>query len=404
VASVNITRRKSKTGTRYVVRYRLGGRAYPIQHGGSFGRERDAKTRRDLIAGELAAGRNPADALRAMADPQRPITLSTWFERFMDSRVDVVEKTRELYGNARDRIIPRLGDRDPHTVTAADIAEVIASNDGLSPGSLRKYRSTWAQVFDFADVTPNPVRSPKVKLPEDASEEIAPPAQADWNLIKTHIAKKLSLIVRYIECEGVRVSEALQLTYGDCDFTNGRVRISRTRTKSAAGQRWLAVPDELLDEIAALVPLEDRHPDRLVFPRLTKAAVRDGLYRACRNAQIAAYSPHDLRHRRVSLWVAQGFDPVAVKTWAGHSRTSMTLDVYSHVIIDPNADEWRSHWASVYAAERAPRVVSVWSEETEKGAGAASLSQWRPSPPEGTSASLDATPESLANPQQCVWI
>jgi hypothetical protein len=66
VASVNITRRHTSSGPRYVVRYRLGGRAYPIVHGGSFPREREAKTRRDLIAGELAAGRNPADVLRAL--------------------------------------------------------------------------------------------------------------------------------------------------------------------------------------------------------------------------------------------------------------------------------------------------------------------------------------------------
>jgi integrase len=149
----------------------------------------------------------------------------------------------------------------------------------------------------------------------------------------------------------------------------GRGRISKTRTKTAAGQRWLSVPDELLAEIDALVPLEDRHHARLVFPKLTKAAVRDGLYLACRNAGIAAHSPHDLRHRRVSLWVA--LDPVAIKTWAGHARTSMTLDVYSHVIVDPDADEWREHWADAYAAERRPREVPVRSREDEETRGPA---------------------------------
>jgi integrase len=365
MASLVITTRRTKSSPRYVVRYRLGGRSYPLVHGGSFRTMREARARRDLIAGELAAGRNPTVVLRAMVENLQPVTLSAWFERFIESRVDVGDKTRELYCNARDRIVPHLGDRDPNIITPADIADVVAANSELSPGSLRKYRSTWAQVFDHADIEPNPVRSPKVKLPSRVSEEIAPPSQHDWDLIKKTIAKKLRLVCRFIECEGVRVSEALGLTYGNCDFTNGRVRISKTRTKSAAGQRWLAVPDVFLDEIDALVPHEDRYPGRLVFPNLTKAAVRDGLYLACRNAGIASHSPHDLRHRRISLWVAQGFDPVAVKTWSGHSRTSMTLDVYSHVIVDPDADEWKEHWAAAYAAERAPRVVPVWSEERE---------------------------------------
>jgi integrase len=372
VASAFITTRKRASGPRYVVRYRLGGKAYPLVHGGAFKTMKEARARRDLIAGELAAGRNPVEALRAMLEVQQPVTLAAWFERFIDSRVDVGAKTKELYGNARDRIVPHLGDRDPHTVTHADIADVIAANAELSPGSLKKYRSTWAQVFDHADVEPNPVRSAKVKLPSQESEEIAPPSQHDWTLIKTTIANKLRLIVRFIECEGVRISEALTLTYGDVDFTNARVRISKTRTKSAAGQRWLAVPDELLDELEALVPLEDRHQDRRVFAGLTVAAVRDGLYLACRNAKIAAYSPHDLRHRRISLWVAQGFDPVAIRTWAGHARTSMTLDVYSHVIVDPDADEWRPHWAAVYADERRPRVVPVRSQQPRTGLDPAS--------------------------------
>lgn len=126
--------------------------------------------------------------------------------------------------------------------------------------------------------------------------------------MKANLSKRLMLVCRLIECEGVRVSEALGLTYGDVDFAGQRVRISRARTKGrTAGQRWLPVPAELLDEIAELVPLEDRHRDRQVFPGIADTQVRDHLYRACRNAGIAAYSPHDLRHRRISLWVAQGF-------------------------------------------------------------------------------------------------
>jgi hypothetical protein len=69
MASASIITRITRTGRRFVVRYRLGGRAYQIQHGGSFRTLKEAKTRRDLVAGELAAGRNPGDLLRAMTTP-----------------------------------------------------------------------------------------------------------------------------------------------------------------------------------------------------------------------------------------------------------------------------------------------------------------------------------------------
>ncbi len=47
MASASITARSGKNGKRYVVRYRLGGRAYPVEHGGSFATMREARIRRD---------------------------------------------------------------------------------------------------------------------------------------------------------------------------------------------------------------------------------------------------------------------------------------------------------------------------------------------------------------------
>jgi integrase len=117
------------------------------------------------------------------------------------------------------------------------------------------------------------------------------------------------------------------------------------------------VPEALLGEVADLVPLEDRHRDRRVFPGITDSRVRDHMYRACRNAAIVAYSPHDLHDRCVSLWIAQGVDPVQAKTWAGHAKASMTLDAYAHVNIDPRADEW-ADFSRVAYTERSAGVVS----------------------------------------------
>ena len=61
--------------------------------------------------------------------------------------------------------------------------------------------------------------------------------------------------------------------------------------------------------------------------------------RACVDAGIAHYHPHDLRHRRLSLWHAQGVPARELAARAGHARASMSLDVYSQVLIDGD-DEW----------------------------------------------------------------
>lgn len=39
---------------------------------------------------------------------------------------------------------------------------------------------------------------------------------------------------------------------------------------------------------------------------------------------------HDLRHTAISHWIAAGLDVVTVQRRAGHTRPSITLDLYSH--------------------------------------------------------------------------
>src|ERR1041384_5412799 len=109
--SALITKRSTKERKRYVVRYRRGGRASPIQHGGSFAVEREARVRRDLIAGELAAGRNPADVLRTMVETPKRRTFAQWGEAMVSSRLDVSEGRLEFLRLAlRTRINKTFGD------------------------------------------------------------------------------------------------------------------------------------------------------------------------------------------------------------------------------------------------------------------------------------------------------
>ena len=83
MASASIRRRKTRSGeTRFQVRYRLGGRAYPLVHGGSFPTMKEARARRDLIGGELAAGRNPAESLRALTEAPQRRTFRDWAEAY----------------------------------------------------------------------------------------------------------------------------------------------------------------------------------------------------------------------------------------------------------------------------------------------------------------------------------
>ena len=100
--------------------FRVGGRDTANTYAGSFGTMREARLRRDWVAGELSAKRVPK--LTLLAAPATPRTLRQAAEEWKASRVDVTEATRVLHRVALDRVLPLLGDRPVDTITADDVA------------------------------------------------------------------------------------------------------------------------------------------------------------------------------------------------------------------------------------------------------------------------------------------
>jgi integrase len=335
VATLTITPRKTKAGTRYAVRYRLGGRAYPLQHGGSFRTLREARIRRDLIAGELAAGRNPAETLRAMAEQPKAKTLAVWAEEWRRSRIDVATQTARNQKTHIDRILPALGERDPHALTWSDVQTWIAGLP-LKPSSVRCYVVTLRQLLDFCGVDPNPARDRRVKRPRIVTEEPTPPSAKQFLAILDAAPARYRLPFVTMEQTALHVGELVSLEWGDVDLAESKFRLRRRNVKRnlSARARTVQVPRWLMDAIAATCPLEDRTAERRVFSGFTIPALQGAMSRACKHAGIPSFSPIDLRHRCLTIWHHEGVPARVVSDRAGHSKTSMTHDVYTHVL-DP---------------------------------------------------------------------
>ena len=62
--------------------------------------------------------------------------------------------------------------------------------------------------------------------------------------------------------------------------------------------------------------------------------------------------PHDLRHRRISLWHGQGMPAREIGDRVGQRRISTTLDVYTHVLLSPEEVSEEAYSAVL--------VVSPW--------------------------------------------
>ena len=69
-----------------------------------------------------------------------------------------------------------------------------------------------------------------------------------------------------------------------------------------------------------------------MFQGITEASFYQAMLRACQNAKVTHYHPHDLRHRRITIWHQSGVPARELAERAGHARRSMSLDGYSHVM------------------------------------------------------------------------
>ena len=326
-----ITKRRTRAGElRYVVRYRLGGRAYPVKHAGSFPTLKRAKARRDLIGGEIAAGRNPVLVLEQLRDPATQRTFRDWAQAYRDTRIDVAATTKAKIRSHLAAILPAFGDKVPDNITPADVQAWITSSD-LKPSSLRRYIATLRLIFDYIGTQPNPARDSRVRLPRASGAPVEPPSGDEVAAIIAAATPRAKLILRVLAETGMRVGETCALQWRDVDLAEIRFRIRDGKT--AAARRWVTVPEAVMLDVGASTPPDDREPDRHVFPGVTGNAVLAMMTRACERAGTAHYTPHSLRHRWASVQIAKGVPVPQVAAHLGHSKKSLTLDTYSHVLI-----------------------------------------------------------------------
>lgn len=324
--SVSITIRTTRSGRRYVVRYRRGGRYTPVIHAGSFRSRREALARRDFVAGELAAGRDPMQTLRSHREPRR---LRDDYAAWLASRVDLDETSQRLYRRAAQALPGWLMDMYSAEITHEDLQRAFGEMQG-SPATLRTYRAPLQQALDYAGVDPNPARDRRLRLPRLVRREPAPPPAAHVVAILERLPARYRLGYVVIEQTAARVEEVAGLEWGDVDVLGSRIRVAARRAKTRRS-RWLQLPGWLMELVAETCPVEDRAPGRRVFGWQAEQ-LRKAMGRACTVAGVPHYHPHDLRHRRLSLWHGQGVPARELAERAGHSRASMSLDTYTHVM------------------------------------------------------------------------
>ena len=91
----------------------------------------------------------------------------------------------------------------------------------------------------------------------------------------------------------------------------------------------------LAEAVEALIgPREDRDPESRLFADSGGDAIRTAIAKACKAAGVPVFSPHDLRHRRISLLHLRGVPWARIGEFVGQRNLAVTANTYTHVLAD----------------------------------------------------------------------
>ena len=334
--SVWLERRETSTSqSRYLVKYRLGGRESVKRYAGSFKTKREALLRLAWVAGELAASRVPdSKPLEAVAFSAP--TVAQACEQWRAARVDVAEGTRVLHRVALGRVVTVLGERGIDGLSVEDVNELVRelARTGRKRETIRKSVKYLAAVLEENGIEPNPARSKRVRLPHEEPLELEPPTADHVEAVMRLLPSPYRLPLLWLDWSGARLGSVESVRVGDYDEPRRRVRLRASTTKTRAAL-WVDLPDVLAEAIEATLPArEDRDPDAPLFPSVGADRLRVAIARACKASGVPVFSPHDLRHRRISLLHRQGRTWAEIARFVGQRKLSVTADTYTHVLSD----------------------------------------------------------------------
>lgn len=342
--------------------------SYVLDLGRTADGKRDQKRRRGFAtrkAAEEAMQRELHDRRTgAYVEPTR-LTVGEYLDRWLtEAEGGRLAHTMYAYRSiVRNRITPHLGTIPLAKLGALDVQGCYRALGaaGYAPKTIRLTHTVLRQALSQA------VRWRLV--PTNAADAADLPA-ARRNVIEAWTADQARAFLaatadderhalwRLLLDSGMRLGEALALSWDDVDLAAGTVAVRRTLTrtkaggwvvgeaaKTRAGHRPIAITSPT---VAGLRAHRARQAERrlrsgsgwvdegFVFDRgdggrSSPATVQHGFERAVRAAGVPRLTPHGLRHSSATLLILGGVPLKVVSDRLGHATVAITADVYGHV-------------------------------------------------------------------------
>jgi integrase len=260
----------------------------------------------------------------------------------MQARViDSAPNTLLQHRSAVRAMLPLLGAKRIDEITVADVNAVIAHlvEKGRKRETVRKTVNALAMILRYAGHGFTEQQREQIRLPRGDHAEIVPPIAEHVLAVHRLLPARYRLPLVVLDATGMRLGEIAGLTWGDLDEQRGRWRVSANVSKTKTG-RWGNVPPPVFQAVCELVPRDDRMPERAVFQGFGPDRFRTAINRACAAAGVPAFSPHDLRHRWISLQHLRGIPWARIGEHVGQRNLAVTANTYAHVLADETELEY----------------------------------------------------------------
>lgn len=309
LASVYIVARDTKRGRSFHVKYRLHGRYGKIEHAGAFPTMKQARARAAKVGEWIAEARDPRVELERFLEPN--LTVLEAGRAWLRGRRSIAPSTHAGYRRRVERIGADL-DLEAARLTWRDVNDWI-DKLGVGPATVSEYVTTLRAILDHAGVDPNPARDRRVELPRRDRTPLVVPTADEVARALSRVTVRFRPVLVLIEQTGLRVSEACGVRPEHIE--PGRLLVPTSKT---GRPRWAPLPRWLGEALEPPWPVN-------------RNTVHNALKAACDDAGVNRFGPHALRHRRASLWSAQGVPPAQAAAWLGHTVETY-LRAYTHVV------------------------------------------------------------------------
>lgn len=258
--------------------------------------------------------------------------------------------TVEGHLSAWRRIGPSLGPRAIGKLDRSTIEDLLRGIE--APETRSKVRSLLSTLFDHAVergwVPVNPVprarhaktRKAQVARKRSATKQHRRLDAAELQRLVNETPERYRAMVELMGYVGLRPGEAYALTTQQFDPLKRTLRIDR----SAAGEtktgepRTIPLPAVVAEILSTHIErFGSWDPEALVFPATAGGILNSHNWRhrvwvpASNRAGMGGLRVNDLRHTAVAFAIGHGADVYAVSRMVGHSKPSITLDVYGYL-------------------------------------------------------------------------